>query len=55
MKPTSYLINTSRGGIVDEQALIEALEQKRIAGAALDVFEEEPKVPENLLTRIMSS
>ena len=51
MKPTSYLINTSRGGIVDEQALIEALEQKRIAGAALDVFEEEPKVPENLLTK----
>lgn len=42
MKPTAYLINTSRGGLVNEQDLAEALRQKRIAGAAIDVFEEEP-------------
>jgi D-2-hydroxyacid dehydrogenase (NADP+) len=42
MKPTSYLINLARGGVVDEPALIEALTEKRIAGAALDVFSREP-------------
>jgi D-2-hydroxyacid dehydrogenase (NADP+) len=42
MKPTSFLINVARGGIVDEPSLVEALEQHRIAGAALDVFSEEP-------------
>ncbi len=43
MKPTTYLINTSRGAVVDEAALVEALRAKRIAGAALDVYEKEPK------------
>ena len=42
MKPSAYLINAARGGIVDEAALIDALERKQIAGAALDVYEDEP-------------
>jgi phosphoglycerate dehydrogenase-like enzyme len=42
MKPTAYLINTSRGPIVDEAALIDALEHERIAGAGLDVYDVEP-------------
>ena len=49
MKPTAYFINVARGPIVDEPALIEALRQGRIAGAALDVFEQEPVDPANPL------
>ena len=44
MKPTSILVNTARGGIVDDEALVRALKERRIAGAGIDVFEGEPKV-----------
>ena len=52
MKPTAYLINTARGPVVDESALIKALEEKRIAGAGLDVFEQEPTDPNNPLLKM---
>lgn len=42
MKPSAYLVNTSRGPVLDEVALVEALREKKIAGAGLDVFEDEP-------------
>lgn len=48
MKPTAYLLNTSRGPVVDETAVIRALREQWIAGAGLDVFEQEPEVPQAL-------
>jgi D-3-phosphoglycerate dehydrogenase len=49
MKPTAVLMNTSRGGVIDEGALVEALQQGKIAGACLDVYENEPPVSSSLL------
>jgi len=49
MKPSAYLINTSRGANIDEKALIRALNEHRIAGAAIDVFDPEPPLPDNPL------
>ncbi|MEL6957808.1 MAG: D-glycerate dehydrogenase [Pseudomonadota bacterium] len=49
MKPSGIFVNISRGEVVDEEALIEALEEGRIAGAGLDVYEKEPYVPERLI------
>jgi phosphoglycerate dehydrogenase-like enzyme len=52
LKPTAYLVNTARGAIVDETALIRSLKQSRFAGAALDVFESEPLLSDHPLTKL---
>jgi len=52
MKPSAYLINTSRGPIVDEQALVSALENHQIAGAGIDVYSQEPTPADNPLLRL---
>jgi D-3-phosphoglycerate dehydrogenase len=52
MKSDALLVNTGRGGLIDEAALIDTLTHKRIAGAALDVFTEEPVEPDNPLLRL---
>ena len=49
MKPSGYLINTARGDSIDQKALVAALVEGRIAGAGLDVYADEPKVPDALL------
>jgi phosphoglycerate dehydrogenase-like enzyme len=49
MKPDAYLINVSRGALIDQVALLDALGRHRIAGAALDVFEKEPLPPDSAL------
>jgi len=51
MQPSAYLINVARGGVLDEGALLEALRERRIAGAALDVFREQPLPPDHPLWR----
>ncbi len=45
MKPTAFIVNTARGPVIDEKALLRALKTKKIAGAGLDVFEHEPRLP----------
>jgi phosphoglycerate dehydrogenase-like enzyme len=54
MKPTARFVNTSRGPIVDEAALIEALQSRRIAGAAVDVFDTEPLPAEHPLRKLQN-
>ena len=49
MKPAAFIVNTSRGGILDEEALIRCLQERKIAGAGLDVFEKEPLEKDNPL------
>ena len=49
MKPTAFIVNTDRGGLIDEDALVDALEQDKLAGAALDVFAKEPLANERVM------
>src|SRR5262249_52345057 len=51
-KPSAVLINSARGAVVDEMALYEALREKKIAGAGLDVFEEEPPLSDNPILKL---
>ena len=55
MKPTAYLVNTARGPIVEESALLAALKEGRIAGAGLDVFDQEPLRPGHALTKLRNT
>ncbi|MBO3802849.1 MAG: hypothetical protein JTT11_03080, partial [Candidatus Brockarchaeota archaeon] len=55
MKKGAFLVNTSRGGVIDEMALCKALENGAIAGAALDVLAEEPPSPDNPLLRLKNA
>lgn len=55
MKPTAYLINVGRGGIIDEKALANALKNRQLSGAALDVFEQEPMTKQNPLLEVKDS
>ena len=52
MKPTAFLINAGRGGIINEHALAEAINQKVIAGAGLDVYEREPMLPDSPILKV---
>ena len=52
MKPTAYLINTARGPIVDQKALTKVLQERRIAGAGLDVLEQEPPDPNDPILKL---
>lgn len=52
MKPTSFFVNTSRGGVVEEKSLLKLLQQKKIAGAALDVFWQEPLPPTSIWRKL---
>jgi lactate dehydrogenase-like 2-hydroxyacid dehydrogenase len=49
MKRSAYLVNTSRGAVIDEQALVWAMNERLLAGVALDVYEHEPQIPAALL------
>ena len=49
IRPSAYLVNTSRGEVVDEEALADLLAEKQIAGAGLDVYSDEPNIPHGLI------